>query len=458
MRIFGFDISLRKAVPEGLQPPPADRTWFPIIREPFTGAWQRNLEQRAETVATYHAVYACITLIASDIAKMRLRLVEQDRNGIWQEVDRNSPFWPVLRKPNRYQNRIKFIEQWIVSKLMNGNTYVLKGRNEANVVNQLYVLDPYKTKALIAPDGDVYYQLSKDNLSGIEEQTIHVPASEIIHDVMVPLYHPLCGVSPLTACGIAAVQGLAMQNHSAKFFNNGAQPSGILTAPGDISDEMARTYKQAWEENYTGTNAGRVAVLGGGLKYEAMSVNSTDSQLIEQLQWTAKAVCSAFHVPPYMVGVGDPPSYNNIEALNSQYYTQCLQALIESIELLLDEGLGLSKTIDGSTYGTEFDLDDLLRMDTATQVEALTKAVGGSVMTPNVALKKLGQSPVKGGDTIYMQQQNFSLEALSKRDAKEDPFDGKEPAAKPTPALPAPAPQPAKTIDFMNAVKLFEAA
>ena len=30
--------------------------------------------------------------------------------------------------------------------------------------------------------------------------------------------------------------------------------------------------------------------------------------------------------------------------------------------------------------------------------------------------------PIVGGDTVYMQQQNFSLEALSKRDQREDPF------------------------------------
>jgi hypothetical protein len=57
-------------------------------------------------------------------------LVEQDSNGIWKEVD-VAAFSPVLRKPNRYQNRIKFIEQWVVSKLLHGNTYVLKQRDNA---------------------------------------------------------------------------------------------------------------------------------------------------------------------------------------------------------------------------------------------------------------------------------------------------------------------------------------
>ena len=55
---------------------------------------------------------------------------------------------------------------------------------------------------------------------------------------------------------------------------------------------------------------------------------------------------------------------------------------MRSIELCLDEGLGLTEVV-GKTYGTWFDLDDLLRMDTATLVEAEAKAVGAGIEAPN---------------------------------------------------------------------------
>jgi HK97 family phage portal protein len=422
MRVFGFDITRTKA------PPPAHLTpvgggWLPVVREPFTGAWQSNLDQSRQTVLTYHAVYACVTLIAADVSKCRLRLVEEDFDGIWEETD-SPAFSPVLRKPNRYQNRIKFFEQWIVSKLLHGNTYILKERDARQVVIGLYVLDPTKVKPLIAPDGAIYYGLNADNLSGIEEQ-IAVPAREIIHDVMVPLYHPLCGVSPLTASGLAAAQGLAIQKNSGSFFAHGSQPGGVLTAPGPIDDATADRLKKHWEDKFSGENIGKVAVLGDGLKFEQMAVKAVDAQMIEQLKWSAETVCSTFHVPAYMVGVGPPPSYNNINALHQQYYSQCLQSLFECIELCLDEGLGLIEVADHS-YGTEFDLDSLLRMDTASLIDSEVKAIHG-IKTPNEARKRLNLKPVKGGDTPYLQEQNYSLAALDKRDSQEDPFASKAP-------------------------------
>ncbi|WLA80298.1 phage portal protein [Bradyrhizobium elkanii] len=421
LRIFGRDITITKSAvgPTDISPLVSDRGWFNIIREPFTGAWQRNQERRSETVIAHSAVYSAVTLIASDVSKMCIRLVEEDDNGIWEEVT-VSAFSPVLRKPNRYQNRIKFIEQWIVSKLLHGNAYILKQRDLRGIVTAMYVLDPCRVRPLVAPDGSVYYQLSKDNLSGIED-AITVPAEEIIHDTMVPLYHPLCGVSPLYACGIAAMQGLSIQDNTTRLFQNSAVPSGILTAPDTIDEVTATRLKQHWEANYSGQNYGRVAVLGDGLKYEKMAMTAAESQLIEQLKWTAETVCSCFHVPPYMIGVGAAPKYDNIEALNQQYYSQCLQSLIEQIELCLDEGLGLTD-VPGHTYGTEFDLDDLLRMDTATQYKTIGEGIGSGLLAPNEGRKKVGQKPVKGGDTPYLQQQNFSLAALDRRDQSDDPF------------------------------------
>jgi len=426
LELLGYEISIRRKA--AVSPIGVTGGWRSFVSEPFAGAWQRNIIKTKESVLTHSAVYACVTLISSDIGKLRLKLVERDAEGIWTEVDR-AAFSPVLRKPNRYQTRQKFIEQWLVSKLLYGNTYVLKERDARGIVRAMYVLDPTRVRVFVAPDGDVFYQLNSDNLTGIIQNGIQVPASEIIHDVMVPLYHPLCGVSPISACALPAAHGLKIQEHSANFFANASKPSGMLTAPGFINQETADRLKKQFEERFSGDNVGRLAVAGDGLKFESLAINATDSQLIEQLKWTAEQVCTAFHVPAYMIGVGSTPTYNNIEALNAQYYAQCLQALIEAIESLLDEGLGLSTKPETSNLGTEFDLDDLLRMDAATAADIELKLIKG-IKATNESRKRFNLAPVEGGDDVRAQEQDHSLAALARRDARPDPFS------------PAPAPEP----------------
>lgn len=436
MRIFGIEISRQKTpVPVTTLPPSLTYGWgfgwptgWPTtILEPFTGAWQRNMALGVENVLAYSAVYRCVTMIANDIAKLDLRLMElEEDDGIWEPT--TSPaFSPVLRKQNEYQTRQDFIKRWMTSLLTKGNTYVLKGRDNRGVVTSLYVLDPFVTLPLVAESGEVFYQCGGNKLAGIAD-SIKVPASEIIHDRCNPLFHDLCGISPLVACGLSAVQALNSQMSWNKFFANGSTPSGILTVPGNITEEQAGEFKKKWNDNHAGpNNIGQLAVLGGGLDYKPIPMSAVDQELIAQLKWSAENVCTAFGVPPYMIGVGPPPNYNNIEALNQQYYSQCLQNYIESIERKLDEGLGLDQ-VPGVTYGTEFDLDDLLRMDTKTQYDTFGTGVKNGILAPNEARQKIGYAPLDGGDTIYLQQQYFSLEALAKRDAKADPFASAKPA------------------------------
>lgn len=437
MQIGPFTIARTKSLNlRGLNP--SSGSWWPIIRESFTGAWQNNVEIRAQDVLTYSAVYACVSLIAGDIAKLCLRLVEQDDDGIWNETT-SASFSPFLRKPNRYQSRVKFVEQWIVSKLTRGNAYALKQRDNRGVVVGAYNLDPSRVTPLVTESGDVYYEIKRDDLSEIRAETIIVPASEMFHDIMCALWHPLIGVTPIYACGVAALQGLSISSNSQKFFANGSNPSGFLSAPGAISDVTAARLKETFNTNFGGDNIGKVAVGGDGLQYKPFSMSAVDSQLIEQLKWTAETVCSCFHVPPYMIGVGPPPPYANIEPLLQQYYSQCIQSLLNSFELCLDEGLGIVEKVDGKQYGTEFDIDDLIWMDTATKTKAAGDSIGSSAMTPDEARKKyLGLGKIKGGDTAYMQQQNYSLEALAKRD-EGDPFPTPAPAAAQAPAAAPPA-------------------
>ena len=260
-----------------------------------------------------------------------------------------------------------------------------------------------------------------------EGQDVVVPAREIIHDQMLTLFHPLIGVSPLYACGLAAQQGLTMVSQSELFFRAGSHPGGVLTAPGAIGNDVAARLKAYWEANFSGANVGRVAVLGDGLKYEGMTVNAAESQLIEQLNLTGIQICLCYHVPPELLDLR--PAGADLESLLQKYHSQCIQSLLVNFETTLDEGLELRPNL-----GTEFDIDDLIWMVTATKVKAAADSIGAGALSPNEARRKyFGLGTVVGGDTPYMQQQNFSLRALAERDA-DAPFSKPAP---PPPASPA---------------------
>ncbi|AKG15611.2 phage portal protein [Moraxella bovoculi] len=396
--------------------------WLPIINEPYTGAWQKNDELKRTDLTSFHAVFACVSLIAADVGKLRIR-TKSVQDGVLLPAKSRSQ--AILHRPNKHQTWQQFIESWVSSKLLRGNAYILKQRDIFGEVWQLWVLNPDRVKVLVSDNGEVFYQISTDKLYGLTDTT--VPASEIIHDRYNCLYHPLVGLSPLTACGVSVGLGLSIQNQSRTLFGNNSRPSGILSVPSDINREKADKVKSDWQKSYTGVNRGGIAVLGSGAKYEPIAMSASDSQALEQLKMSGETVCSVFHVPPFKVGMGDLKAGQKPSDLSEIYYSDCLQHYIEAIENLLDEHLDLEKGVE-----CEADLSPLIRMDSTSQIMYLKEGTLSGIFSPNEARATLGLPPVVGGESPLMQQQNYSLSALAKRDNSDNPF-GNTPKTEPTP-------------------------
>lgn len=383
------------------------------ISEPYTGAWQKNEELKLSDSLSSYAVFSCISLISKDVGKLSV-ILKTEEDGIL--VNSKLENFTILNKPNKYQTRQQFFESWINSKATKGNTYVFKIRDVYGDIESLVVLDPDLVAPLVDPLGNVFYRINTDGLNTLGEQ-ITVPSSEIIHDRYNCFYHPLIGLSPIMASGLAASTGLNIQQFSRSFFGNNSTPSGILVTPNAISAEDAKEIKHNWDQRYSAGGAGGTAILGDAMTYQALSVAATDSQMIEHLKLSGEIVCSTFNVPSFKVGVGAIPVGTKIADLNEIYYSDCLQHYIEAIENLLNEHLDLP-----SNVVVEFSIKSLIRMDSLSQMNYLKEGTGSGILTPNEARAELGYQPVEGGNSPMVQQQNYSLQALAKRDAKEDPF------------------------------------
>lgn len=382
--------------------------WSPIVREPYTGAWQLNDEITSPTALANPSVFGVVSRIAQDIAKIAPPLLlELDGDGFWFETT-NSAYTPVLRRPNRYQTPQQFIEQWVLSKLLYGNTYVLKERHDSGVVKALYVLDPLKVKPLVAPDGGVYYELQCNDLAGLSSATDPpvVGASDLIHDRWNCLWHPLVGISPLYAIGGAVTQAQAIQSSSTTFFAKGGRPAGMLVAPTKLDPASAERIKSTLANFKTG----EIMLTDQGMTYHDIGGSAVDSELIAQLGWTEEKICEVFGMPISIVNSSKQPPYANAEASQLQYKSQCLEPHLASIAACLGDGLELPLYL-----GLEFDDTLLIWMDTATRTNAAKTAIAAGMSVNEVRDTYYGLGPVPGGEVPYLQQQYFPIDELAQR-------------------------------------------
>lgn len=383
-----------------------------IINEPYPGAWQQNQELCADDGLSYPVVFACVTRIADDLSKVPIRVEKQDSEGIYR-VEKKNAMTRLLRRPNNYQDRQKFIAAWESSIQSRGNAYILKARNGKGDIESLHVLNPDLTLPMVAPSGAVFYQIQQDNIAGIPTGR-KVPASEIIHDRINCLFHPLVGLSPLYAAALNVWLGKMSQQQQQSLFANGATPGGVLIFPGNLTQETANEIQAIWNTQYSGENAGKTAVLGDGVKYERLGIPAKDNELIQQLRFGAEMICSVFHVPPFKIWLGPVPSVGGIESLNQMYFSDCLQARITAIQSCLNEAFDLEDT--DSTW--RFELDDLILMDTKTRYDIASGMTKNGLATIDEGRRRMNLGPVVGGSSIYMQQQDNSLEAIYERDRR----------------------------------------
>lgn len=408
--------------------------------EPFAGAWQRNLDQSRSAgpnILAFTAIYACINVISSDIARMPLRVMKVNPKG-GRKVSTQHYAASVIRKPNDFQTSLQFLQQYYVSKLTHGNTYVYLQRDGSDRISSMYVMDPRSVQPLIADDGSIFYQVCREPLLDIQEPLV-LRARDVIHDRCMGLFHPLVGVSPLFAAAMSAMTGSRILMNSDSFFANMSRSSGVLMAPGKMEPNIAKRMQTEWDSNYGGRGLGKVAVLTNGLKYEPMTITAADAELVNQLRWVVEDCARAYRVPTFKLSTSEKSNYRNSEQMARDYFQNCLSYHIEGQEQCFAAAFNLD--IDTSI---EFDLSPLFRMETDVRYAAHQTALNAGFKSINEVRDEEDLGPVEGGDEPRVQAQYLPL---SKATGEGVHVPG-QPAPAPTPApAPAPADDPAGDAD-----------
>lgn len=161
-------------------------------------------------------------------------------------------------------------------------------------------------------------------------------------------------------------------------------------------------------------------------------MSAEQSQLVEQLKLSDEDIARAFTMPLEKVNLA-PTNAEKAEFVQRRYHADCLQRRLVKTEAALTEGLELPN-VSGRTLRVWFERDDLLEMDTLTRIEAAERGIRAGLSPNEARVRWLDVGNTPGGDTPFLQQQNWPIELLAQRDLA----DLAEPNARTSqPALPA---------------------
>jgi HK97 family phage portal protein len=188
------------------------------------------------------------------------------------------------------------------------------------------------------------------------------------------------GLSPVAYAKQAISLGLAAEKFGAQYFGEGGVPSAILSTEQPVTQEQADTIKGRFMNAVKGRR--EPAVLGGGVKYEAISVAPNESQMLETQMFSAEQVCRIYGVAPEMVGVaskGSTVTYANRDQRVADFLAFGLGPWLNRIEEALSALLP-------QPMRAKFNTGAILRADVKTRYEMYDLAARIQAQTGEVFL------------------------------------------------------------------------
>ena len=378
------------------------------------------------------AVYACVRILSEAIAGLPLHLYRYKEDGGKEQAVDNNLYRLLHDEPNPEMTSFVFRETLMTHLLLWGNAYAQIIRNGKGEVIALYPLMPNKMSVDRDEKGQLYYTYSRANeeAATMTGNTVILKPSDVLHIPGLG-FDGLVGYSPIAMAKNAIGMAIACEEFGAKFFANGAAPSGVLEHPGTIKDPAK--VRDSWNSTFGGSaNSGKVAVLEEGMKYTPISISPEQAQFLETRKFQINEIARIFRVPPHMVGDLEKSSFSNIEQQSLEFVKYTLEPWVVRWEQALSRAL-LSIT-EKPTYFFKFNLEGLLRGDYQSRMNGYAIARQNGWMSANDIreLEDQDRIPAEEGGDLYLI--NGNMLPLNKAGAyaekgKEDKTDNEESAS-----------------------------
>ena len=374
--------------------------------------WQRNLSVPYTDPSKVAIVYACVQAYSRAVSTCVMSHM-RDQSGR-QVIIKDSWTARLIRKPNSYETWNQHIFNTVSELGFRGASVDLIVRDNRNVPVALHRMPSGSWTIHIEPETkEVFYGWSgnSDSLAPLQSPDYLIPERDIIHYRQHTPRHPLLGESPITAAALAMGINVALSQSEAAFFNQMRRPSGILSTDQNLNKEQMLRLRAAFDEQSKKWSAGGMPILSNGLKFQPISISSKDSQIIDAQNMSAIDICSVYAIPLPIVSRLEGATFNNSETLIGFWLATGLGSVLENLEQSINRAFGF---YDGITEDyVNFDTASLLRSDAKSQVDTLTRGITGGLFAPNEARGKVNLPNVPGGDTVFLQQQNFPIDLLA---------------------------------------------
>jgi HK97 family phage portal protein len=363
----------------------------------FSGgsASKAGIDVNEDTAIKIMAVYACVRLLSETVASLPLNLNKYVKNGKERALEHN--LYNILHDiPNSEQTSFEFRQNAMVNILLCGETFAEIVRDNGGKIIELW---PIPNQNVI-----IYYYLDTMKLAYYE---ITLPNGGMQRIYPENMWH-IKGlardrVKTFNPCIVAREAfglSLAAEEYGERFFSNGTNVGGIIEYPTIVSDEAAKRFRDSTREKYEGLGkANRLMFLEQGSKFTGVNTTNDKAQFLETRKFQVVEIARFFNIPPHMIMDLERSTNNNIENQSIGFVIYSLMPWLVRIEQSIFKDLLLPS--ERKKYFAKFNLNNLLRGDSAARKDFYSTMLQNGVFCPNDVLELEDMNTYEGG-SVHM--------------------------------------------------------
>lgn len=338
---------------------------------------------RARALA-YSASAACLRLISTLCAAAPLHAYSVGADGDRSRLRDHAAERLLNGFANPWQASPDFIREMTLEALFEGDAYarVVRVRGESR---ELHILRN------VSPETDDFTGEPRYKITGKNGQQEVLKYSDVIH-----LRSPSGGAPTKQANGDIEL-GLLLERSARNLFKNGGRPAGILTFTVKVDAATAKEARKSWNED-SDLNGG-IAVLGGGVKFEPLTMTSTDAEHLSNRQHQVLATARHYGLSPTLLAELADASLNNAEALGRQTIQFAVGPWLQQWAGAVTRCL--VKPEDRAGTYLEHETGGITAADAKATAEALRLLVGGPLLSANEGRGRLNAGKIEGGEKLY---------------------------------------------------------
>lgn len=369
---------------------------------PFFGIKNQDLTTNEE-------VFSVVTRLANTVSSLPLHEYKK-----YQQT--TTPVSVLLTvEPNPSMTAFQLLNQLETSRNVDGNGYLWIERDAYETPQHLWPIDPKTVVVKRDIDtGNIWYQVSSDTYNFLVFNT------EIIHVKHISPLSDFVGISPLDVLSSSLKFARTVEEFSMNEMDK--KDAYIIQYDRSVGQEKRQAFMDDFRRMIKENGGAILQEQGFKIDRYESRFQPGDLQTVSNI--TKQRIANAFNVPLSFLDSGNSNNAKSSESIMTQFVEMTLIPIIRQYESEFNRKL-LTQNQRARGYYFKFNINGLMRGDTASRTRMYQMMIRNGIATPNELrrLEDLPETKEKNADKLWFSK---DLALLEEADKINDPTSTKQ--------------------------------